>query len=113
MPTEKRETERLDLLGTLRGEVMVFQPTTIRQVSRGGLLVETAFPLQLDSLHDFRLTLGDLSLVVKGRVVHSRICDVDQDLVTYQSGIELVEPTSRVIDAIDAFIEAARAARRP
>lgn len=37
---------------------MVFQPVAIREIGRGGAQVETVFPLQLDSLHDFRLTLG-------------------------------------------------------
>ena len=58
---------------------MVFQPMAIKEISRGGAQVETGFPLQLDSLHDFRLTLGDRSVVVKGRVVHCSISDVDQE----------------------------------
>ena len=32
---------------------MVFQHMTIREISLGGAQVETAFRLQLDSLHDF------------------------------------------------------------
>ena len=79
---------------------MVFQPTAVHQISQGGMQVETAFPLQLDSLHDFRLTLGDRSIVVKGRVAHSRISDVDQDGVTYRSGIEFIEPSERVAAVI-------------
>ena len=59
----KRDTQRLEILGDLRGEVMVFQPMAIKEISRGGAQVETGFPLHLDSLHDFRLTLGDRSLV--------------------------------------------------
>ncbi|HXG89742.1 MAG TPA: hypothetical protein VNJ02_15540 [Vicinamibacterales bacterium] len=62
----KRDTERIELLGSLQGEVMVFQPTAVRQMSKGGMQVETVYPLQLDSLHDFRLTLGDRSIIVKG-----------------------------------------------
>jgi hypothetical protein len=92
---KKRAAERLELLGALRGEVMVFQPTTIRQISTGGMQVETAFPLQLNSLHDFRLTLGDRSIVLKGRVAHSRISDVDQDIVTYSSGVQFIEAFGR------------------
>ena len=58
-PKPDRERERVPILGSLRGEVMVFQPMTILDISRGGAQIETAFPLQLDSLHDFRLTLND------------------------------------------------------
>jgi hypothetical protein len=112
MPEQKRDTERLQILGELHGEVMVFQPMAIKEISPGGAQVETGFPLQLDSLHDFRLTLGDRSVVVKGRVVHCSITDVDQDVVVYKSGVEFVEPSSRVHEVIEAFIGAVRSGRR-
>lgn len=67
--------------------------------------VETSFPLQLDSLHDFRLTLGDRSVVVEGRIAHSRISDVDQDIITYRTGIEFIEPSERVAAAIQVFVD--------
>jgi hypothetical protein len=102
---DSRDSQRLELLGALGGEVMVYQPTTIHQISRGGMQIETAFPLQLDSLHDFRLTLGERSVVVKGRVAHCRISDVDQDVVTYRAGVEFVEPAERVALAIGDFID--------
>lgn len=108
---KKRGAERLELLGALRGEVMVFQPTTIRQISTGGMQVETAFPLQLDSLHDFRLTLGDRSIVLKGRVAHSRISDVDQDIVTYSSGVQFIEASEAVESVIAQFIDLLRQER--
>jgi hypothetical protein len=85
--------------------VKLFQPTSIREISFGGMQVETSFPLQVDSLHEFRLTLRDRSVVVKGRVAHSRITDVDQDIVMYRSGIEFIEPSEPVADAIKEFIE--------
>jgi c-di-GMP-binding flagellar brake protein YcgR len=84
---------------------MVFQPTAVLEMSHGGMQVETAFPLQLDSLHDFRLTLGDRSVVVKGRVAHSRISDVDQDIVTYRTGVEFIELSERVQAAIAHFVD--------
>ena len=92
---------------------MVFQPAAVRQMSRGGMQVETGFPLQLDSLHDFRLTLGDQSVVVKGRVAHSRISDVDQDVITYRNGVEFIEPSERVAAAIAHFVDELREDRAP
>jgi c-di-GMP-binding flagellar brake protein YcgR len=83
---------------------MVYQPTTIRQISKGGMRVETTFPLQVDSLHDFRLTLGDSSLVVKGRVAHSRISEFDNDVVIYLSGIEFIELSEPVAEVIRQFV---------
>jgi hypothetical protein len=83
---------------------MVFQPASVCQMSHGGMQVETGFPLQLDSLHDFRLRLGDRSVVVKGRVAHSSISDVDQDIITYRTGVEFVEPSEHVSAAIAEFV---------
>jgi c-di-GMP-binding flagellar brake protein YcgR len=109
---EKRDRERIEILGELHGEVMIFQPLSIKEISRGGCLVETAFPLHLNSLHDVRLTLGDRSVVLKGRVAHCRISDVDQEIVTYRSGVEFIEMNDRVRDVIKDFIEAIKAGRR-
>ena len=108
----KRDTERIEILGELHGEVMVFQPMTIKELSCGGAQVETAYPFHLDSLHDFRLTLGDRSIVVKGRVAHCSITDVDQEVVIYRSGIEFIEPAQRVYSVISDFIDAIKTGRR-
>ena len=107
-----RDTERVEILGELNGEVMVFQPMTIKEISHGGAQVETAFPLHLDSLHEFRLTLGDRAIVIKGRVAHCSISDVEQEIVIYRSGLEFVEPSERVFSVIADFIEAIKSGRR-
>jgi hypothetical protein len=109
---KQRDGERIQILGELHGEVMIFQPLVIKEIGRGGAQVETGFPLHVDSLHEFRLTLGDRSVVVKGRVAHCSISDVDQETVHYRSGIEFVEPSERVFGAIDAFITAIQEGRR-
>jgi len=108
----KRQAERFEILGGLPGDVMVSQPIAIIEISRGGAQVETGFPLHVDSLHDFRLTLGDRSVVVKGRVAHCRISDVDQELVLYRSGIDFVEVSARVADVITEFMAAIKDGRR-
>jgi len=109
---DKRDTERVTILGELHGEVMVFQPVAIKQISRGGAQVESVFPLQLDSLHEFRLTLGDRSIVVKGRVAHCTITDVEQEGVRYLSGIEFVEPSEAASEVVSHFIDAILSGRR-
>ena len=111
-PEEKRDRERIEILGELHGEVMIFQPLSIKEISRGGCNVETSFPLHLNSLHDIRLTLGDRSVVLKGRVAHCRISDVEQEIVMYRSGIEFIEPSDRIREVIAEFIEAIKSGRR-
>jgi hypothetical protein len=109
--SDKRDTDRVLILGDLQGEIMVFEPLQIKEISRGGASVETRFPLALNSLHELRLTLGDKSIVLKGRVAHSRISEVDQEIVTYRSGIEFVEPSDRVRAVIAEFLETLKANR--
>jgi hypothetical protein len=112
MDEEKREAERIEILGDLPGAATVVQPLAVKELSRRGALVETSFALQVDSLHEFRLTLGNHSVVVKGRVAHCRISDVDQNGVVYRAGVEFVEPASWTADAIAQFIEDLKAGRR-
>jgi hypothetical protein len=111
LSSDKRDSDRVQVLGDLHGEVMIFQHITIKEISARGAQIETTFPLQLDSLHDFRLTLGDRSVVVKARVAHCRITDVDQDLVLYRTGIEFTEPTELVAAAIGKFVHALKTGR--
>ena len=110
--SDKRDAERIQILGELHGEVMVFQPMAIKEIARGGCQVETGFPLQLDSLHEFRLTLGDRSVIVKGRVAHCSISDVEHELVFYRSGIEFVEAPDRARFVVDDFMSAVKDGRR-
>src|SRR5262245_66210766 len=49
MIIENRDRERVPLGGQVTGEVMVYQPVTIVDISQGGAQIETQFPLQLRS----------------------------------------------------------------
>jgi hypothetical protein len=111
MPPDRRDDDRVPILGELHGEIMVFQPMQVREIGCQGVTVETRAPLHIDSLHELRLTLGERSVIVKGRIVHCRISDVDQDVVTYRSGLEFVEMSRRVTDAIAVFLDAMKAGR--
>lgn len=96
--------ERVELAGEARGEVMVYQPVTLTQISEGGFRLETSVPLLLDSLHEFRLTLGGRSVVAKGRIVHCRLVSLAGESVRYRAGVELTEPPAHVSAAIAEFI---------
>jgi len=108
MGQEKRDAERIPILGELHGEMMVFQPMVVREISRSGATVETPYPLHLNSLHELRLTLGERLIVIRARVVHSRISDVDQELVTYRSGMEFIDASEHVMAAIGSFLDAVK-----
>jgi hypothetical protein len=89
---------------------MVFQPMTILDLSERGTRIETAFALILDSLHQFRLTLGDRPVVVKGRIAHSEIADIGDGGVRYRTGVEFIEPSEHALSVIREFVEIQRLA---
>src|SRR5215218_11062174 len=105
MAGNKRDRERVPLEGQVRGEVMVFQPMTILDISIGGAMIETAFALQLDSLHYFRLSLGDRSVVVKGRIAHCHIGELTDVAALYRTGVEFVELSDHARAAISGFLQ--------
>lgn len=108
---ERRDGDRIPILGELVGGVMVFQPMTVTEIGVGGMQIETRTPLQLDSLLDFRLPLDDKPVVLKGRVVHCRISDVDTNHVLYRTGIEFIEPADHARKAIERYMERMKTAR--
>ena len=109
---ERREEERVPVLGALDGEVMVFLPMAITEIARGGVQVETPFAFQIDSIHELRLALGNQPVVVKGRVTHCSIVDVAQEFVRYRSGLEFVDLPARLAEVIATFVEATKEGRR-
>lgn len=108
----KRDTERVPVPGPLYGEVKVYQPMTILDVSGGGALIETPFALQIDSLHEFRISLGERSVVVKGRIAHCHIGDLKEGVVLYRTGVEFVEVSEHVQSAIEHFVAAIKLSHR-
>ena len=107
----KRDNERVAVPSPLYGEVMVYQPMTILDISRGGAQIETPFALQLDSLHDFRISLGDRSVVVKGRIAHCHIGELTEGVVLYRTGVEFVEIAEHAAAAVQSFVDALKAQR--
>jgi PilZ domain len=112
MTENKRDAERVAVPSPLYGEVKVYQPMTILDVSCGGARIETPFALQLDSLHEFRISLADRSVVVKGRIAHCQIGDVKEGGVLYRSGVEFIETSDHVQSAIEHFVAVLKFAQR-
>ncbi len=112
MAAEKRDAFRIPVLGELHGDITIVQAVTVTEIGLGGAMLETSFPLQLNSLHDVRLEL-EQPVIVKSRVVHSSIIDVDQDVVRYRSGVEFVDPSPPVVSALARFLDRVTGGREP
>jgi hypothetical protein len=104
-PPERREEPRFPVPGPIDGNVMVFLPMSITEIARKGVQVETPFAFQIDSIHELRLVLGRTPVVVRGRVTHCSIVDVDQESVRYRTGLEFVDLPARTVEVVAAFVE--------
>ena len=56
---DQRQRPRVPLSGSLEGEVTVYRPLTVADLSVRGARVKTTEPLRVDSVRAFRLTLGE------------------------------------------------------
>src|SRR5262245_9120046 len=93
MSIERRRTPRIELLGRLHGHVVSLDvPVTVREISLGGMAVETAFSFPVGVVHEFRLTLGDgAHVVLRGQARHSRSQPASEGTPIYVTGFEFVD----------------------
>jgi len=105
---ERRRAPRIEILGRVRGHIMSLDaPVVVREMSLGGMAMETSFPFDVGSLHEFRLELGDGSWVLlQGQVRHCRNVAASGASALYVTGIQFVdqeppEGATTVSDLID------------
>lgn len=110
MTNQKRDAERVPVPGEVTGEVSVYEPVTITDLSERGAQVETRAAMHLGSLHEFRLSLGDLHVIVKGRIVHCQIGGLEEGAILYRAGVEFIEPSEHALAAIRAFVDSQKVA---
>jgi hypothetical protein len=90
---ERRRSPRIEILNRIHGHATAFDVfVTLRDMSLGGMSLETAFPFPEGATHEFRLAMGDeLAAVVKGRVVRCREHVRSDGGRVYYTGIEFLE----------------------
>ena len=102
---QQRQRPRVPLPQGLSGEVTVYRPITVTDLSLQGARVDTPEPLRVDSIRAFRLNLGEQTIVLKGRVVHASVRTLDDHLVIYSSGIEFLDVSPQAQIALERFLE--------
>ena len=93
----------------ITAQVTVFEAVTVRDITPGGVQIDARFPLQNDSLHEFRLTLRERSVVVKGRIVRCEVAELQEAAVTYRWHVEFVELPPHAVPVIQDFVADHRA----
>ena len=102
---DQRQRLRIPLPNALTGEVTVYRPLTVSDLSPHGARVETPEPLRVNSVRAFRLNLGEQTVVLKGRVCHASVRALDDQRVVYTSGIEFLDVAPQPRMAIERFLE--------
>jgi hypothetical protein len=93
MTVDRRRSPRIELLGRVHGQMVAYDVEVIvRNMSLGGLLLESTMAFPVGVTQDFRLMMGDESAVLlRGTVVRS-VPEQNEDGDTiYVTGVRFVE----------------------
>ncbi|HEX5071454.1 MAG TPA: PilZ domain-containing protein [Vicinamibacterales bacterium] len=95
-PADRRRSARVEVLGRIQGQVVSLDvPIQVREISLGGMSVETPRPFPVGSVNVFMLTLGDgAGIDVAGRIVYSRP-SADANRKFFVSGIQFIDQDDR------------------
>ena len=92
MQPERRRTPRIQLLGQLQGRVVTpAADVSVREISLGGMSLESSVPFAVGGVQRFELFLGDGSCVsVSARARHCRPVE-GCDPARFVTGFQFVE----------------------
>jgi hypothetical protein len=90
---ERRRAPRIEVLGRLHGHVVSLDtPVTVREISLVGLSFSAPMAFPIAAEHEFRLTLGDGSVVLlRGRVVRAEEATTADGRPTFVMGVQFVD----------------------
>lgn len=65
---DRSPAPRVDIVGEATGMLDAFEPLSVRGLSPDGMLIESPNPLEVGSIHEFRLVQGTTSVGVRAAV---------------------------------------------
>jgi hypothetical protein len=103
---DRRSELRFEIIGQLWGSLEVVEQFPVRNVGRGGALVEARQPLSADAVHALRLMIGDQASEVEARVRH--VTPIREPVgERYLIGLEFVSAGLGTLEQIDRIVAAA------
>jgi hypothetical protein len=109
---DRRTDLRFEIIGQLWGSLETVERLPLRNLTRGGALVESRLPVNPEMVRSVRLALGDQANDIQVRVRHvtsEKIADNERFLV----GLEFVDPSASALDQIDRIVAARLAETKP
>lgn len=102
--SERRRDRRVNLTSRLGGCLIELdEPVSVTQVGEGGMTLVTRSPLSPKTTHEFQVLIGSTPLLVTGVVRHTRVI-VRNDDVSYQTGIEFVDPPAELTAHVEELL---------
>jgi hypothetical protein len=107
MPVERRRNPRINIVGQLHGRaVQADEPVAVREISLGGMALETPFPFPPDAVCDFQLELGDGSVLdLRARATHSHAAPSASPSPVYVTGFAFVDMDAEDTDDVTHLID--------
>jgi c-di-GMP-binding flagellar brake protein YcgR len=100
----ERQVTRQALNPELTGEVSVYRPLAVSDLSASGARIESGDALRVGSIRAIRLNLGDRTVVLKGRIMHASVRTLDDSAVLYTAGVAFLDVPPPVRRAIEQFL---------
>jgi len=100
---DRRSRPRFEIVGQLWGALETVEPLELRDISRGGALLESRLPLSPDSVHRLRVAFNDFVTDLQARVRHVRnVTQAAGD--RYLIGLEFLHVQQAALDRIDVLV---------
>jgi hypothetical protein len=109
--TDRRQGARFDFVGGQWGSVHELEPLSVRNFGLAGLLIESATPLPVGSIHTIQLMYETQTAQCYAAVRHLSPGDEAGTELPYLIGLEFIDLAPHAASAIAAFIDDVRQQR--
>ncbi len=103
---DRRSDLRFEIIGQLWGSLETVEPLPLRNVGRGGALVESRLPLTAETVHGIRLAYNAQTSTIQAKVRHVTPITGPLGTERYLIGLEFVEPEENALEQIDTLVAA-------
>jgi c-di-GMP-binding flagellar brake protein YcgR len=109
---DRRTDLRFEIIGQLWGSLETVEHLPLRNLARGGALIESRMPLTAEMVRAVRLVFNGTTHDIEAKVRHvtsEKLSDGERYLV----GLEFVEPSAAALEQIDRIVAARLAETKP
>ena len=103
---DRRSDLRFEIIGQLWGSLEAVEPLPLRNVGRGGALVESRLPLTADTVHGVRLAYNARTSTIQAKVRHVTPIVSPSGIERYLIGLEFLSPGETALEQIDNLVAA-------